>query len=140
MFNVLVIDDEKTITNALKRALTRIGHSVETADTGEEGVSLFDNNQFHYILLENLQKLSFVQFWPVGSSNDTPLSLTQSDISRFLLADWLPTLPVSISRSVMGWPQYLIEAETGSSTPYLFLSQVAGWSERQWKGVLSWMC
>jgi DNA-binding response OmpR family regulator len=52
MFNVLVIDDEKTITDALKRALTRIGHNVETADTGEEGVSLFDNNQFDLVITD----------------------------------------------------------------------------------------
>ncbi len=52
MFNVLVIDDEKPVKDALKRALTRIGHSVETADTGEEGLSLFDKNQFDLVITD----------------------------------------------------------------------------------------
>jgi hypothetical protein len=83
--------------------------------------------------------VSVVQYWPVGSTSDTTLTLIQGDISRFLLTDWLPDLPVSISQSIMGWPQYLIEVETGVPRPYLYLSRIAGWSERQWKVVLSWM-
>ena len=83
--------------------------------------------------------MSSVQYWSVGSSKPSNLSLTHADISRFLLSDWLPDLPVSISRSVIGWPYYLVQTEAGTSTPYLFLSRIAGGSDRQWKGVLSWM-
>jgi DNA-binding response OmpR family regulator len=42
---VLVIDDEKAITDMLHRALTRFGFEVLVAVGGEQGVALFD--QFH---------------------------------------------------------------------------------------------
>lgn len=83
--------------------------------------------------------MSYVHYWPVGTVNDIRLPLTRAQICRDLLADWLPTLPFSASRSVLGWPYYLITAETGVTFPYLYLERVAGWSDRQWKGVLSWM-
>lgn len=83
--------------------------------------------------------MPFVQYWPVGSSNDTVLSLTQAEISRALVADWLPTLPFASSRSVLGWPYHILEVENSTTHPYLTLKSIAGLSDRQWKGVLSWM-
>lgn len=80
-----------------------------------------------------------VRYWPVGTTNDTTLPLTTDQICQVLLADWLPTLPFAASRSVLGWPNYLITADPGRSPSYLYLESVAGWSDRQWKGVLSWM-
>lgn len=82
--------------------------------------------------------MSYVHYWPVGSTNDIHLSLTLAQICRALLADWLPTLPFSASRGVLSWPYYLIVADTGVPR-YLYLESIAGWSDRQWKMVLSWM-
>jgi hypothetical protein len=83
--------------------------------------------------------LPIVQYWPVGSAREATLTLNPANISNFLLADWLPDLPFSLSQSVIGWPQYLIEAETGTTNQYLYLNRIAGWSDRQWKSILSWM-
>jgi len=83
--------------------------------------------------------MSYVHYWPVGTTNDIRLSLTRAQICQALLADWLPTLPFAASRSVIGWPNYLITAESSVTHPYLYLESIAGWSDRQWKGVLSWM-
>jgi hypothetical protein len=82
--------------------------------------------------------MSCLQYWPVGSLNDVSLSLTQADICRFLVADWLPTLPFAVSRSVLGWPYYLLSVDPGTKQ-YLILNPLAGWTERQWKVMLSWM-
>jgi hypothetical protein len=83
--------------------------------------------------------MSKVEYWAVGRANSVPLSLTQAEISRALIADWLPTLSFAASRSVLGWPYYLLDVESGAIHPYLVLKSIAGWSDRQWKGVLSWM-
>jgi hypothetical protein len=79
------------------------------------------------------------QYWRVGRSNDTILPLTQAEISRALVADWLPTLPFVSSRNVLGWPYYIFDVERGANYSYWILRSIAGLSDRQWKGVLSWM-
>jgi len=83
--------------------------------------------------------MPFVHYWPVGFTKDIPLSMTPAQICQALLADWLPSLPFSASRSVMGWPFYLIKRRSRAKIPYLYLDPISGWSDRQWKGVLSWM-
>lgn len=83
--------------------------------------------------------MSCVQYWPVGTASDSRLSMTPAQICQALLADWLPTLPFAASRSVLGWPFFLVASEPGVPIPYLCIESMAGWSDRQWKGVLSWM-
>ena len=81
--------------------------------------------------------MPYVQYWSIGNQAQTSLSLTQAEIADALVADWLPSFPVAASRSILGWPHFLIEIDSINS--YLALKSMTGWSDRQWKGVLSWM-
>ena len=81
----------------------------------------------------------FVQFWGVGLSAPSPLAMTPGDVSNHLVADWIPSLPVSLSSSFIGWPPFLLETSPFDGYDVLTISQSAGRSERQWKSVLSWM-
>lgn len=65
--------------------------------------------------------------------------MTVGDISSHLLADWIPSLPPSVSPSFIGWPPFLIQLGTLNGNDVLVLRSDAARSERQWKGFLSWM-
>lgn len=52
-FKALVIDDEPTLRDSLKVALTNLGHEVVTARTGEEGLELFRKETPDLILLDH---------------------------------------------------------------------------------------
>src|SRR5437773_2204350 len=80
-----------------------------------------------------------VDFWGVGMTTPSTLPMTTSSISSHLLADWVPSLPSSVSSSFVGWPPFLIEVVPIGGGNFLALRAEAGRSERQWKGVLSWM-
>jgi hypothetical protein len=81
----------------------------------------------------------FVQSWAVGATTSTDLPMTAGDISGHLLADWIPSFPLALSSSFIGWPSFLIETVNLQAQQFLTLASVARTSERQWKGVLSWM-
>jgi hypothetical protein len=81
-----------------------------------------------------------VDFWQVGSGSPTTLAMTAGDVSQHLLADWLPSLPVDLGPSLIGWPaQVLLPYLQNGQSTRLALCDEATRSERQWKGVLSWM-
>lgn len=80
-----------------------------------------------------------VQFWGVGASQVTAMAMTAGDISGHLLADWIPSFPLAISSSFVGWPSFLIDTVPVQSQTFLTLASITTGSERQWKGVLSWM-
>lgn len=81
----------------------------------------------------------FVDFWAVGATTMSSVPMTVGHISSHLLADWLPSLPSSVSTSIIGWPPVLIEARYINGRNVLTLHERSGRTERQWKGVLSWM-
>jgi hypothetical protein len=81
----------------------------------------------------------FVQSWAVGASTPAVLPMTAGHISGHLLADWIPSFPLALSSSFVGWPSFLIETVDFQTRQFLTLASVARTSERQWKGVLSWM-
>lgn len=81
----------------------------------------------------------FVQYWPVGTTSAESLPMTTGDVSGHLLADWIPSFPAALGASFLGWPQFLITTVTQRSKLFLTLASVTGSTERQWKGVLSWM-
>ena len=85
--------------------------------------------------------MASVEYWPVGQSTASWLPFEPADVSRHLLLDWAPSLPVSLGSSFMGWPAQLLEVVIvpRSGINALAVSEVAGRSERQWKSVLSWM-
>ncbi len=80
-----------------------------------------------------------VQYWGIGARNPNPLLMSPNNISTYLLQDWVPSLPASISSSFMGWPLSLIEFISHNSVDYLTLRPELQESERQWKAFLSWM-
>jgi len=56
-----------------------------------------------------------------------------------LCADWLPSFSSTLSSSLMGWPALLLKDTKFQSKHVLTLREQLGRSERQWKGMLSWM-
>jgi len=54
MYNVLVIDNEKMISDMLQLALTQFGYSVETAPGGKEGLQMYENGNFNLVITDIL--------------------------------------------------------------------------------------
>ena len=52
MANILLIDDEPSILKTLKIFLTGKGHTVYTAQTGNEGLSLYEQHQPDLVILD----------------------------------------------------------------------------------------
>lgn len=77
-----------------------------------------------------------VQYWGVDKSLDSLLPMTTQDMSAHLAADWTPWLPPADGSKLFGWPQQLV---TPNESGALTLDAMAAHSERQWKGVVSWM-
>lgn len=80
-----------------------------------------------------------VTYIPIGSNATQALPLSTADISSHLLADWLPNLPLSTGASFFGWPSQILFQSHAGGTAYLTIHRWLGQSERQWKGVISWM-
>ena len=55
------------------------------------------------------------------------------------MSDWIPGLPTSASSPMMKWPSYMIQSVQVGNDEVLVLREEAGRTERQWKGMLSWM-
>jgi hypothetical protein len=80
-----------------------------------------------------------VEYWAVESASPSPLSFDCGQISAHLQEDWIPSFPATISRAVVGWPPFLTEPVEFGGVDFLALKEVAGFSDRQWKGMVSWM-
>ena len=52
MQNVLVIDDEKMISDMLQIALTQFVYSVETAPGGKEGLQKYEDGDFNLVITD----------------------------------------------------------------------------------------
>jgi CheY-like chemotaxis protein len=52
MYTILVIDDEKGILQIIQQVLNSLGHSVETATDGEEGIQKFDDGRFDMVITD----------------------------------------------------------------------------------------
>lgn len=79
------------------------------------------------------------EYWAVGASSPSPLPLAHADVSKHLVADWVPSLPAAVSTSLMGWPVHLLDIDSSAGVDFLALGDEARGGERQWNGVLSWM-
>ena len=44
MFNVLIVEDDKKLNNLIRTTLVKNGYNVYTAENGNEGIDVFDNN------------------------------------------------------------------------------------------------
>ena len=49
---ILVIDDEKGISDLIREALITFGHSVETACSGKEGIDKFNRARFDVVITD----------------------------------------------------------------------------------------
>ena len=54
MGSILVIEDEKGILALIKMVLTYVGHRVETAQDGKEGIRKFDSGCFDVVITDYL--------------------------------------------------------------------------------------
>ena len=52
MYNILVIDDERMISDVLQAALTIHGYSVETASGGYDGLRMFKEGSFDLVITD----------------------------------------------------------------------------------------
>ena len=52
MSSILVIDDEKGILQLIFLVLTKFGHQVETAVSGQEGIKKFDDGNFDIVITD----------------------------------------------------------------------------------------
>ncbi len=106
MYNVLIIDDEKSILHVLTIALTKYGFNVETASDGLEGIKKFDACNFDVVITDIKMpaldgngvvrhiRNSERQYTPVVGISGTPWFLEDSDFDAVL------TKPTSIKTLV----------------------------------------
>lgn len=52
MYQILVCDDDHDIVSALEIYLTGEGYGVTGAYSGQEAIDLFQQNQFHLVLMD----------------------------------------------------------------------------------------
>jgi DNA-binding response OmpR family regulator len=52
MCNILVIDDERMISDVLQQALTIYGYDVETASGGSDGLRIFEAGSFDLVITD----------------------------------------------------------------------------------------
>lgn len=58
MCSILVIDDEESILNVLKKSLNLFGHDVQIAVDGKDGIEKFEKNLFDVVITDiNMPKL-----------------------------------------------------------------------------------
>ena len=54
MLNILLVDDESVVSEVLKEILVMLGHQVETAPDGQEGVLMFDGRTYDLVITDIL--------------------------------------------------------------------------------------
>ncbi len=96
MYNILVIDDEKSILLILTMALTKFGFNVETASDGLVGIKKFDECNFDVVITDIKMpaldgngvvrhiRSSEKQFTPVIGMSGTPWFLKDGDFDAVL--------------------------------------------------------
>jgi two-component system capsular synthesis sensor histidine kinase RcsC len=52
VLNILLVDDEGIIVDVLKQILIRLGHNVETAPGGQEGMLKFDEQSYDLVITD----------------------------------------------------------------------------------------
>ncbi|MCD4678032.1 MAG: response regulator [Desulfobacula sp.] len=98
---ILVIDDENSILELLKKSLSRNGYVVDTASSGEEGIRKIENNEYSLILTDiKMPGISGHQIFdylrnkikkstPIIGMSGTPWLLDQSDFDAVLQKPYL---------------------------------------------------
>jgi CheY-like chemotaxis protein len=52
MLRILLVDDESFVSEVLQEILNRLGHHVETASGGEEGLVMFDSHAYDLVITD----------------------------------------------------------------------------------------
>ena len=52
MYNILVVDDDKEIVNAIEIYLSKEGYNILKAYNGEEAIHVIQNNEIHLVILD----------------------------------------------------------------------------------------
>lgn len=52
MLKILLVDDESFVSEVLQEILTRLGHHVETASGGQEGLLMFDSEAYDLVITD----------------------------------------------------------------------------------------
>ena len=55
---ILIIDDDQSICESLERLLKRHGYQIQIANTGDDGIHLFETHSFHAVLLDYSLRLT----------------------------------------------------------------------------------
>lgn len=96
MHKILIIDDEMAILKMLQRKLSGAGFIVETAESGEEGLTKIDSNQYSLILTDmRMPGISGIEIFhyirdyqkssiPVIAMSGTPWLMTQIGFDAIL--------------------------------------------------------
>jgi len=96
MYNILVIDDEESITRMISMALTKYGFNVETTTDSLEGIKKFDKSHFDLVITDILMpgldgngvarhiRNSQKRFTPVIGVSGTPWLFEDSDFDAVL--------------------------------------------------------
>ncbi|MFK7778327.1 MAG: PAS domain S-box protein [Gimesia sp.] len=127
---VLVIDDDKAVCNVINNILTRFGFSVLVANSGKEGIQIFEQHRsaISVILLDNtmpgmsgMETLNVLNSKGVNvpviltsglSENEISTQMQELDISYFLKKPYKPKTLISIvSRSIMEHQMEIEESE-----------------------------
>lgn len=54
MLNILLVDNESVVSEVLRQILSRLGHRVETASDGHEGLLMFDTQAYDLVITDIL--------------------------------------------------------------------------------------
>ena len=54
MLNILLVDDEGVVSDVLQQILSLLGHHVETAPDGQEGLLMFDSRTYDLVITDIL--------------------------------------------------------------------------------------
>jgi CheY-like chemotaxis protein len=54
MLNILLVDDEGVVSDVLQQILSLLGHHVETAPDGQEGLLMFDSRAYDLVITDIL--------------------------------------------------------------------------------------
>lgn len=54
MFNILLVDDEKKITEVVKAYLDKEGYNTKVAHDGKKAIDLFNDNEFDLVILDRM--------------------------------------------------------------------------------------
>jgi CheY-like chemotaxis protein len=52
VLNILLVDDEDMVIDVLRQLLVRLGHQVETAPGGHEGIAKFDSEPYDLVITD----------------------------------------------------------------------------------------